>query len=99
MSKPRFKGSTIGVRLLLPVDAEVRRLAELAGVSPSVYLSRLIEGSLGRSSLDELRAAPRVGAKIRSSACRHSDKVLLGGGLARCKACLMTRGADGVWRE
>jgi hypothetical protein len=47
VSRPRFKGRTIGLQLPLSVDAEVRRRAELAGVSPGVWIADRLTRSMG----------------------------------------------------
>ena len=109
MSKPKLKGNTIGVRLPLGLDAEVRERAAARGLSPGVYLSASIARSMSPeprpvSALDERRPLRRQEVQDESNKrtpvdeCFHATRVPIAGGLMRCEKCQKVRGADGSWR-
>lgn len=83
-------------------------MADVKGVAVSVLvrdvLTKLYGPDLGRKVAVQEVQAPRVAApspKVDPTpeiGCKHKERVMLGGGMARCTDCGAVRGTGGLWR-
>jgi hypothetical protein len=88
MPRPKTKSDPVTFRLPLDVYARVERLAVAAGQTFNDYVrDYILRSELGLP-------APKALPPIK---CRHADRALLSGGLARCNDCGASRNMRGQW--
>lgn len=93
MAKPLKKGETIGVRLPLRYDGELRERASFAGVSPTAYAESLLV-----TALDDAPRRTEAGGSVPFTQCSHSRRSVTPTGIGRCPDCGGIRNPVGVWR-
>lgn len=80
----------IQFRLPIATYERLDALSAAAGQTPADYVRDLILTT-------KLGSAPVAGVAVVPARCRHAQREVLGGGLARCKDCGSTRNMKGVW--